>query len=303
MLSSRRCDEIEEEKLLRAGRIAKKVLDYAINITKPGVPVIEICNQVEKRIIELGGKPAFPCNVSIDDIAAHYSSPIEDKTVIPEGALVKIDVGVHIDGYIADTAKTICFNQQLSDLVESAEEALNEALCAIKAGVEVRKISSIIEKTIKRYGFKPIKNLSGHLMKRYLLHGGKSIPNIAENCKGKILEGEVYAIEPFSTTGVGMVGDLNKAYIYNFIKVKGANNKREKKFLKVIKSKFRNLPFSERWLVDFFPSHEVKLLLKKFVKEGALHEYPVLREISGGIVAQAEHTVIVKRDGVIITTK
>jgi len=294
--------DYEINKLIEAGKIAKKVLKNASKIVKPGTPIIEICNELENMIIKLGGKPAFPCNVSVNEIAAHYSSPIGDESIIPENSLVKIDIGVHVDGFIADTAKTFIFNSEYIDLVEAAEKALENAISAIKPGVEIRRVSSIIEQTIKRYGYKPIKNLSGHLMKQYLLHGGKSVPNVVENYNEEFLEGEVYAIEPFSTNGAGMVEDTDQVYIYGFIKIRGAENKFEKSLLKTIRTRFRNLPFSERWLTDVFPPNKVKNAIHKLAEKGALHSYPVLKELANGMVAQAEHTIIVLRDGALITT-
>ncbi|MCS7386493.1 MAG: type II methionyl aminopeptidase [archaeon GB-1867-005] len=292
----------EVEKLLRAGRVVKQVLKRAAEIVKPGARVVDICESLENLIYELGASPAFPCNVSINEVAAHYSSPADDQLEVPDGSLVKVDVGAHVDGYIADAAITLCFNPDFMELVEAAEKALEAAIQLMKPGVSIRRISSAIEGEIKRLGFKPISNLSGHLMRRYLLHGGKSIPNVATSYDAVVLEGEVYAVEPFATTGIGSVVDTDQVCIYSFIKVKGAKNRFEKKLLKKIKSKFRGLPFSERWLLDCGSLTQIRAALQNLASKGALHSYPVLKEAGGGLVAQAEHTVIVLRDGPLITT-
>lgn len=288
--------------ILKAGRIVSSTLKYASSIVKPDVSVLEICDKLEGYIVSLGGRPAFPCNVSINDVAAHYTSPINDSTVILENSIVKIDVGVHIDGYIADAAATFCFNSEFTDLVEASETALERAISAIKPGVHINYVSRIIEETIKGFGFKPIRNLSGHLMKRYLLHGGKSIPNVSSNYGELFLEGEVYAIEPFATNGAGYVENTSEVYIYSFSKVKGLDNAFEKKVLRKIRSKFKGLPFTERWLLDLVPASKVRALLRKMVDRGALHPYPVLRDADGGMVSQAEKTIMVLRDGAMTIT-
>lgn len=292
----------ELDKIVRAGEIVSSTLKYASSIVKPGFPVMEVCERLEHHIVNLGGRPAFPCNVSINDVAAHYSSPLNDASIIPENSVVKVDVGAHVDGYIADAAITLCFNSDFIDLVETSREALERAISAIKHGVYIRQVSRIIEGTIKSYGFKPIRNLSGHLMKRFLLHGGKSIPNVASDYDEVFMEGEVYAIEPFVTNGAGYVEDTSSVYIYSFSKMKGFESSAEKRVLKKIRSKFRGLPFSERWLVDLVPSSQIRSVLEKMVYKGALRSYPVLRDAGGGVVSQAEHTVVVLRDGAMIIT-
>lgn len=292
----------EFDLIVRAGSIVSSTLKYALSIVEPGVPIIDVCERLESYIVSLGGRPAFPCNVSVNDVAAHYTSPLNDVSVIPEDSLVKVDVGVHVDGYIADAAITICFNSSFIDLVEASRVALERAVEVIKPGVYIRQVSRIIESTIKSFGFKPIRNLSGHLMKRYLLHGGKSVPNVSSSYDEVFVEGEVYAIEPFASNGAGYVEDANEVYIYSFSKMKGFESSFEKKVLKKIRSRFRGLPFSERWLVDFVPPQRIRPLLKKMVDKGAVHSYPVLRDAGGGMVSQAEHTIIVLRDGAKIVT-
>ena len=101
-----------------AGKIAKEVREEIKKTVKEGMPLIDICEKVENWIRAKGGKPAFPCNVSINEIAAHYTSPLNDQQIVPEKAIVKIDIGVHVDGYIADTATTINFNPEYFDMIK-----------------------------------------------------------------------------------------------------------------------------------------------------------------------------------------
>ncbi|MCS7368518.1 MAG: type II methionyl aminopeptidase [archaeon GBS-70-058] len=292
------------EKTLKAGEIVNRILKELPRIVKPGVKVLDICEKIENLIIEGGGKPAFPCNISINNIAAHYTAFPGDKSIIPDNAVVKVDIGAHVDGYIVDAATTISFNSKYDDMVEANRMALKNALKVIKPGVKVSKISKEIERTIIGFGYKPISNLTGHMLKRYILHGGKNIPNVYGEYPWIMEEGEIYAIEPFATDGVGSVTEMQQAYIYSLAKVHSGRTKLEKELLKYIYDNFKILPFCERWLKNFYVNHEtIGAIINRLVENGALHSYPVLREIKNGIVTQFETTIIVSRDGPIITTE
>ena len=166
------------EKYRQAGEIAAEVREEMRRYVKEGMRIIEICEKAESLIEKKGGKPAFPCNISVNEIAAHYTSPPGDERIIPKGAVVKIDIGVHIDGYIADTATTVSFNPQYRELVKTAEEALNKGIEYVRAGASSSGFGALIQKTIVERGFKPISNLTGHSIGRYLIHSGKSLPNV-----------------------------------------------------------------------------------------------------------------------------
>ncbi|MEM3593583.1 MAG: type II methionyl aminopeptidase [Candidatus Jordarchaeaceae archaeon] len=273
-----------------AGSIAAKIREEAKKIISEGAPLIKICETLEKKIIKEGGRLAFPLNISINDIAAHYTSPPNDKSKIPPGALVKVDIGVHIDGFIADTALSISLGKSGVELVKASESALENILKIVKHGVKSNQIGETIEKTIKEFGFKPISNLTGHLLDRYNLHAGKSIPNIKTLTGFTLKEGEVYAIEPFATTGIGIVEDSKYFYIYRM-----PDQKTSTPFLSYIAHEFKTLPFAARWLVSRFP--KAQELIKRFAVNGAIQTYPVLVEKGRGIVSQAEHTLIVKKNG------
>lgn len=294
---------------IKAGRIASEVRDKVKTLVKEDVSLLEICNWVENKIKDKGGKLAFPCNICINDVAAHYSSSINDDTVVPRDSVVKIDLGVHVDGYIADTAITVCLNHQYDGMVYAINEALKQAIKAVKPGIKNSHIGSIIQKTIERYGFKPIWNLSGHQMTRYVLHTGKSIPNVSTFGLSKIREGEVFAIEPFLTlrAGVGEVTGLKRTHIYRFHKTHRNLNKDADKLQELIKKRFNSLPFSKRWLNEpsehfSFTDERMEKAFSEVLAKKSITGYPVLAERSGKIVAQAEHTVIVTKNGCLVTT-
>ncbi|ABN69992.1 methionine aminopeptidase, type II [Staphylothermus marinus F1] len=292
-------------KLLKAGEIAKKVREEAARIAEPGMKLFELAEYVERRIRELGGEPAFPVNLSINEVAAHYTPVVDDNTIIPDNAVLKIDLGVHIDGYIADTSVTVAFNPVYESLLEASRMALEKALEIVGPGIRVNTIGKVIEETITSYGYKPIRNLSGHSIDRYLIHAGKSIPNYNDLfTRWKLVEG-VYAIEPFATNGVGLVREGPIATIYSLTPRRRTHlTLYEKKLFDKIWSERRTLPFCERWYVGLFNSVEgLRNTLRMMQKHRVIYAYPVLIERGGGLVSQFEHTFIIHGKDVIVTTK
>jgi methionyl aminopeptidase len=200
--------EMNFESYLRAGKIASEVRESARKKYHLGSTLLEICESVESQIRGMGAEPAFPVNTSLNDIAAHYTAEPNDSTTVKEGDVLKIDIGVQIDGYIADTAVTVCYDPKYESLVKAAEAALAEAVRAARANTKAGDIGRVIEATITKFGFRPIQNLSGHSLQQYTVHAGKSIPNIwTRGSSFALLPNEAYAIEPFVTTkdGQGVV--------------------------------------------------------------------------------------------------
>ncbi len=294
------------EKYIRAGRIAAIVREEAARRAEPGVSLLELAEYVEDRIRELGGEPAFPVNISINHVAAHYTPLLDDELVIPEESVVKIDIGAHIDGYIADTAVTVAFNEKYIELLEAAREALEKALRAVEPGRKAWEIGYVVEETIKSHGYKPIYNLTGHSIGRYMIHAGKSIPNYPDRSAGWVFGDGAYAIEPFATTGSGYVRDTSLVTIYALRtnRPRARLSIREKRVIREIWMKRRSLPFPERWLKPYAETVEgVRALIRSLFRHGALIIYPVLVETRGSMVAQFEHTLVINGDEVIVTTK
>ena len=294
----------EIESYLKAGGIASAVRKKALRIVEVGVPVIEICDKIEQEIIDKGGNLAFPCNVCIDDIAAHYSSPPKDNTVIPPSSIVKIDLGVHIDGYIADTALSVCFDAIHEPLIKASEEALQNALKMLRPSVSTLDIGKTIQETIERWGFKPIWNLTGHQMGKYNLHMGKTIPNVPRFNLENLEEGDVCAIEPFATlnSGAGEVIGRRDSHIYKLNRMRSPKRNEEKQLFTFISEKFRTLPFSERWLYKHQQDLKFFKSFKNLIRTRRIRGYPVLVEKTGKPVSQAEHTAIITDNGCVITT-
>ncbi|MFQ6052983.1 MAG: type II methionyl aminopeptidase [Candidatus Bathyarchaeia archaeon] len=292
------------EALRKAGRIASQVRGRVHGLVEVGTRLIDICESVETWIRDLGGEPAFPCNVDIDHVAAHYTSPPGDASAILDGSLVKVDIGVHVDGYIADTATTVCFDPLLEGLVEAAEAALEAGLKTIRAGARSSDVGAAIEREMKMRGVAPVRNLSGHKVARYIIHAGTDIPNVAARRGHRLEAGETYAIEPFSTLpgAAGEVRDGPPGHIYRFQKKRRVSGGAAKRMLKFIQSRYRTLPFASRWVIGRFPGPEGRAAFQELVRSRCVYAYPQLVERSGGPVAQAEHTVIVTEDGCEVTT-
>lgn len=292
----------ELEKWMYAGKIAAQVLNHAKNLVKPGVSLLEVSEQVEKKIHELGAKSAFPINLSINEIAAH-SSPAYNDTEKAQG-LLKIDLGVNVDGYISDTALTVDLTpeKKYKKLIEASEEALHNAIKIIKPGVTLGEIGKAIQKTINDKGFAPIVNLSGHELKQWNLHAGLTIPNYDNESDITLKEGMILAIEPFATTGQGIVQDGKPSGIYKFEEKHNTRDMESRKILDFVEQEFHELPFSSRWLVKKFGSRAL-LSLRLLEQANALHHFKQLIEKTKAPVSQAEHTILVTKDGCEILTK
>lgn len=298
-------DKEELEKFRTSGRILRETREEMKAQVKENMLVIEVCEKTEQLIRAKGGKPAFPCNVSINEIAAHYTSPPMDSLTIPEGSIVKVDLGVQVDGYVTDTAFTAAFNAEGKSMANTAELALKTAIENIHGDMSLGKIGSLIENTIKNRGFKPISNLTGHSVGRYLIHAGTSIPNVALPLSlSKVRSGEIYAIEPFVTQpdAIGRVDDSPQKTIYRLVKAKPVKDEAAKKLLKYIEANFRTLPFAERWLMKVVPRDNHKSAFKELLASKSIMSYPVFVEASRRPVAQAEHTVLIKEDGCEVLT-
>lgn len=290
----------EIEKLKKAGEISKKVKELAREIIKPGVSLFEIAEKLEAKMIELGGKPAFPTNLSINEIAAHSTPMFNDET--KAHGLLKIDVGVHVDGFVADTAFSVDLenSEENKKLIESAELAVRKGVETISLKSKLMEIGAAIESSIKFFGFQPIINLSGHSIEQYNLHSGVTIPNY-NNSQEYVLEEGVYAIEPFATSGVGRVKDGKPSGIYRIDREGNVRDAFAREVLDYIIKEYGTLPFCSRWLVKKFGSRAL-IAMKRIEEAGIVHQYAQLIEESKRKVAQAEHTVILTGNEKIVTT-
>lgn len=290
---------------LKAGKVASQVREDARRKYHVGSTLLEICQCVESQIRSLNAQPAFPVNASLNEIAAHYTAEPNDATLVREGDVLKIDIGVQVDGYIADTAVTVCYDPKFEALVKAAEGALGEAVRIARANTKASDIGRVIEATINKFGFRPIQNLSGHSLQQYTVHAGRSIPNIwTRGSSFALLPNEAYAIEPFVTTkdGQGVVYEGRVRNIFGITSRKPVKEKDANELLEVMWSRYRTLPFALRWLTDKYDGNEARQLVDVLVKKKNVHAYPILVEGRSKKVVQAEHTLIPTESGVNVIT-
>lgn len=294
-------DEEVYRKYMRAGRIAADARDYGLKHIEEGVSYLEVVETVERRIREAGGELAFPVNLSVNEVAAHFTPAHNDKLFFRRGDVVKLDVGAHVDGYIADTAATVeVGSDEYRGLIDASREALLKVVDVVKPGVKLAEIGRIVSDTIKSRGFKPIENLSGHSLQRYILHAGLSIPNVPDSTRDVLREGQVVAIEPFATTGAGRVVSRGVSNIYRYVRMPLFRDIKTRVMARKVKMRFNTLPFAERWCTSFMP--DAKNVLRRLVVAGSVHAYPQLVDEGDGVVSQYEHTVVVIEDGCEVTT-
>ncbi|MGQ9759478.1 MAG: type II methionyl aminopeptidase [Candidatus Methanomethylicaceae archaeon] len=292
--------EEEVEDIIKAGKIVREVRGKVGSFVDEGVKVLDVCERVEEEIRRLGGEPAFPCNVGIDNVGAHYTSPPDDRTVLVGGTLVKVDLGAHVNGYVADSAVTLSLGSDYEEMVGVAEEALERGIEVVRVGGKISDVGVVVERTIKTYGYKPVSNLTGHQISRYVIHAGVSVPNITTKDGEKFEAWSIYAIEPFVTLpdAKGEVVNGPPGNILHIIKLKGPKNPDMRGYFEALSRSYRTLPFARRWVASLNGYSFTDALLADRV----LYEYPVLVEGSGRVIAQAEHTILTTDKEVIVIT-
>jgi methionyl aminopeptidase len=293
------------DKYMKAGEIAATARDKGVARIKPGVSFREIVDEVESYIKDNGAGIAFPTNISVNHIAAHFTPQSEDDHIFQSGDVVKVDVGAHIEGYIADTAVTIeVETNEYQSLLQASSDALENAIKLMKSGVRLSQIGKTVEETIRQHGFNPIDNLTGHSLNRYNLHSGMSIPSISSmTFQRRPRADDVVAVEPFATTGSGHVISGKGSNIYmlkNSVNFRRLRDHRSRLMMKKLQHEFKTLPFASRWCKNIIPN--VNVSLHWLEQKGMVHHFPQLIEQNKGMVSQKEHTMIITEDGCQVTT-
>lgn len=293
-------DAAELQDWIIAGKIAGEVREWSKSLIKSGARLLDIAEAIETQIRQKGAVLGFPVNLSLNTTAAHYT-PIPNDTITLTDEVIKVDIGVSYNGAIGDTAYTVDLSGKHSDLVAASHAALEAVIPHLKPGVALGEIGSIIEQTIVARGFQPVRNLSGHGLARYEIHTAPSIPNYNTHEKIVLNKGQIIAIEPFATTGIGRIKDVPPAFIYEEVLDKPIRDQFARKVLQKIKL-FSGLPFCARDLTDdLFSYARVLLALRVLTQQGNLVAHPPLVEVSGGIVSQAEHTFYIDDKTIVLT--
>ena len=294
------------QKYAEAGRITKEVRTLVENHADwRGTSYLELCNFVEDNFKRLGGDAAFPTNICADSSAAHYTAEIEDQRVVESTVkLLKVDLGAHVEGFPADSSTTICYEDDLLDMVQAVKAAQIEATRLVKADGRTNEVGKLVQAIAERRGYLPIENLSGHSVDEYVVHSGVSIPSVWYPSNEKFSLGKVYAVEEFFTTkdGSGVVVEGKAKNIYSVVSRRRTGKANLDKFVDLVWNKRKTLPFALRWYGDEFPKKELEEMIALLLKLRVVRAYPELVESRGSPVAQAENTVGLLSTGPVVLT-
>jgi methionyl aminopeptidase len=291
------------ECLRQAGRVAADARASGAHLIVPGALVRDVCAAVEEEIARRGAGCAFPVQSSRNDVAAHYCPGPSDETRYAEGDLAKLDIGVHVDGWVVDTALTVNVGDVPAHqrFVDAARAALEAAIDAVAPETEIRRVSAAIETTVRGFGLRAVRSLCGHGVGRWQVHGPPPIPNAPDLAGGRLRVGAIVAIEPFVTDGPGVVTEDGEPQVFRLDPRREPSEGPDPEALAAVRA-FRGLPFARRQL-SAFAGPRLEALLSSLRQEGRLMCYAPLRETGGHRVAQAEHTVYVGPEGVEVLTR
>jgi len=285
-----------------AGKLARNALHFGRDLIEAEKSMLNVTEEIERFVKKNGGELAFPTNLAVNNVGAHWTPSSKSNEIFSKGDVVKLDVGVHIEGYIGDNALTLEIDStNYTKMIEASREALNAAINVAVAGVNVGIIGHAVQDTIEKYGYRPIANLTGHRIKRYNLHSGVSIPSVRERGGPTLNNGDIVAIEPFVTDGAGRVGGKRNSNIYHLRQIRKVKDEKATELMKEIQERYKGLPFAERWLHEF--QDDATKNLQKLMRAGIVSYYPVLDELGNGIVAQSEHTLLITSNGNEVLTK
>jgi len=292
---------VDLDKYREAGRIAGDARRRAVAQIQPGVRYVDVLDGIETYIHEQGAGLAFPAQVSVNAVAAHDCCGPDDPRTFQVGDVAKLDLGVHVDGCIGDTAETVDLGNN-STLLEASRQALEAAIALVRPGTRTRDLGAAIQATMKAIGHKPVANLTGHGIAPYTIHCAPSIPNVPDGAGTPLKEGMMICIEPFSTTGRGSVVEQGRAEVFGARRKLKAPRHVDSAVVDQIEAR-RGMPFSRRELAYAHGEQTADRSLRDLLRAGAIFDYPPLVERPDAVVAQFEHTMYVGPDGAEVMTR
>ena len=279
--------------------------------------MVDICELIEngtRALVAESGLEAgiaFPTGCSLNNVAAHYTPNKGDDTVLQYDDICKIDIGVHVRGHIIDSAFTLSFDPKYDALKTAVREATNTGIR--EAGIDVRlgDIGAAIQEVMESHEVdvngrltpvRCIRNLNGHSIGRYRIHGSKFVPIVRSSVQTRMEEGEQYAIETFGSTGKGWVNEDMECshYMIAFdaaphVAQIGAQLRtpRARALLHTVHRTFGTLAWCRRYL-DRIGETKYLLALKCLVDNGVVESCPPLCDVRGSWTAQYEHTILLR---------
>ena len=292
---------VDLDKHREAGRIARECREWAVSFIQPGVRYVDLLDGIEDRIRAEGAGIAFPAQVSVNGVAAHDCAAPDDPRTFAEGDVAKVDLGVHVDGCIADTAATADLGDH-GTLLEASRQALEAAIALVRPGRLIREIGQAIQDTMRSLGHKPISNLTGHGIAPYTIHCSPSIHNTPDGATGALKEGMMICIEPFATTGRGAVMEQGRAEVFGARRKLKAPKAVDSGVVDQIAAR-RGMPFCRRELAYEHGKEVTEKALRALLRARVIFDYPPLVEPTPCMVAQFEHTIFVGPDGAEVMTR
>ncbi|MBI4147928.1 type II methionyl aminopeptidase [Candidatus Woesearchaeota archaeon] len=285
----------------KAGNVAAQALEFGRSLIKSGAVIREVCDKVDQKILDLGARPAWPTQVGLNHVAAHETPDPEDNKLFSD-EVVCLDVGAHVEGFVGDNACSVDLSGRHKELIAAAEAALNAAIKAVRVGVQTGELGRIIQDQIVAHGAVPVRNLSGHGISQWVIHDKPSVPNFASGEKTVVPDGQIIAIEPFASTGAGMVVEAERSNLFAVVNPRQVRSPFARDVLKFCLEEYNTLPFTTRWLTKKFGQGRTNLALRELLQAGVLHSYPPLVDASKGMVTVFEKTLLVGEKVKVLTT-
>lgn len=310
-------EDLVVTKYKMAGDIVNRALALVLSQCVPGANVREICqagdqliidetNKIYKKEKEMKKGVAFPTSLSVNNCICHYSpTPRDPDVLLKKGDLVKVDVGAHIDGFIAVVAHTMSVglgagkkvHNRQADVVLAAHYASEAALRLLKPGNETYAITHAVQKICEDFKCKPVEGMLSHQLKQFRIDGEKTIiqnPNEAqkkEHEKFQLEVHEVYAMDVLVSTGEG-VGRESNARVTIYKKTDETYQlklKTSRTFYSEVVHKHGTMPFNLR---SFEDENRAKLGAVECVNHKLIEPFQVLYDRPGEYVAQFKFTVL-----------
>ena len=317
ILSVNDCSQDKVESLKVGSSIHKAIRKHIRPHLKPGLKLSELADLIENKCKELTKEKGinqgigFPSSLSVDDCAAHFTPSKEYDVTLNENSILKVDFGVHVNGWITDSAFTIAFNNKYKNLLDGVKDATYTGIKTAGIDVNIKEWGKGIQEVMESYEVEidgetypvqVIKNLGGHNILKNRIHGGVFLPGAhidyyPDNLKFQ--EG-IYAIETFGSTKSNMIEERkeeNTIFMNKSLTTFKLNKNLSSFYSKILK-KFETMPYCTRYLDKMFTNYQPKM--ENLVYQDIVSAYPPLHCINGGMTAQYEHTIYLNENKKII---